>query len=272
MFAKINHVAAVSEKYALAGKFYEAVFGMRTSSRTRPGRAVTVGDGYVGLNINPRAPGRPARLDHFGLQVENVEVAFERLRRSYPRVEWLKRPSSRPYAGITTHDPDGNVFDLSQLDMANRKDIYAETHDLHPRHIRHFGLRTLNPAEMARFYHDVFELEIRNRQPGDPNAYVTDGHVTMVLMPWHITDYEGTGIVSPSMDHLGFAVESVEALLADLEKVGSENALLDPLPVGRGAEGKARLELWRRSCPLCQHHLADVDGILISVTDANSLA
>lgn len=269
MFAKINHIALISENYALAGKFYEAMFGMRTSSKPRPGRAVTVGDGYVGLNINPKRAGRPARLDHFGLQVADVDVVFKRLRDGYPRVEWLKRPDSRPFAGITTHDPDGNVFDLSQQNMANRKDIYTEQSELNPRHINHFAMRTLNPAEMATFYRDVFELEVRNRDAGDPNHYLSDGHITMVLMPWHITDYDGTGIVSPSMDHVGFTVESLGAFNAELERLSDSNHHLRPYPVGRGAEGKARLELSRRSCPLCQEHLADTDGVLLSVAEAN---
>jgi len=243
MFAKINHIATISENYAVAGKFYEAIFGMKTSAKARAARAVTVGDGYVGLNINPRKAGRPARLDHFGIQIEDVETVLDRLRRNYPMVEWLKRPSTRPFAGITTHDPDGNVFDLSQKDMANRKDIYAESHALNPRHINHFGLRTLNPEAMARFYCEVFELEQRNRAEGDPNYYVTDGHITMVLIPWHITDYAGTGIVSAAMDHIGFTVESLAAFQADFDQVTSENAQLIPYPVGSGAEGQARLDL-----------------------------
>src|SRR5579884_2049832 len=45
MFSKINHVAIVSENYAKSALFYQAVFGMRTSDKTRPGRAQTVGDG-----------------------------------------------------------------------------------------------------------------------------------------------------------------------------------------------------------------------------------
>ena len=59
MSAKIRHIAIVSDQYALEGRFYEAVFGMRTAADTRPERAVTVSDGYVGLNINPRKAGRP---------------------------------------------------------------------------------------------------------------------------------------------------------------------------------------------------------------------
>ena len=58
MAAKINHVAIMSGNYALESKFYEAAFGMRTSPKSRPTRAVSIGDGYVGMNINPRRAGR----------------------------------------------------------------------------------------------------------------------------------------------------------------------------------------------------------------------
>ncbi len=85
MFAKINHVAIVSERYAELAKFYEAVFGMRTSANTRAARATTVGDGYVGLNINPRRAGRSAGLDHFGIEVEDSDKAFDRIARKYGR-------------------------------------------------------------------------------------------------------------------------------------------------------------------------------------------
>ena len=123
MFAKINHVAIVSENYAKSALFYQAAFGMRTSNKTRVSRAQTVGDGYVGLNINPRRAGRAAGLDHFGIEVEDSETAFERMRRKYPSVKWLPRPSNRPFAGISTHDPDGNMFDISQKNMTNRTSV-----------------------------------------------------------------------------------------------------------------------------------------------------
>ena len=98
MFAKINHVAIVSENYALLGQFYEAVFGMRTSPKTRAGQAITVGDGYVGLNINPRRAGRSAGLDHFGIEVEDIDLVFERMGKRYPTVKHLQRPSNRPFS------------------------------------------------------------------------------------------------------------------------------------------------------------------------------
>src|SRR3954463_10342180 len=160
MFAKINHVAIVSEKYSLLGKFYEAVFDMKPGGSKRPARAITVGDGYVGLNINPRKAGRPAGLDHFGVEVEDVETVFDRIRTKYPGADWVQRPSTRPFAGITANDPDGNVFDLSQKKMANRSGIYVDNENAaqNERHISHIAMRTMRPDEMARFYSDVLEL------------------------------------------------------------------------------------------------------------------
>src|SRR2546422_10417883 len=80
MSAKIRHIAIVSDQYALEGRFYEAVFGMRMATDTRPERAVTVSDGYVGLNINPRKAGRAGGLDHFGVEVEDAERLCAQLR------------------------------------------------------------------------------------------------------------------------------------------------------------------------------------------------
>jgi catechol 2,3-dioxygenase-like lactoylglutathione lyase family enzyme len=266
LFAKLNHVAIVSENYAQLSKFYEAAFGMTTSSKTRPARAVTVRDGYVGLNINPRRAGRAASFDHFGIEVEDAETAFDRMRKHYPMVKWQKRPANRPFAGITTHDPDGNVFDISQKDMTNRRDVYVENDGkLNTRHIDHFAMRTMRPEAMAEFYSRVFELVPTNKREGDPNHYLSDGHVTLVIMPWQITDYEGTGIITCGMDHIGFKVENVEACKKEIAQIAADNPRLAPEPVGTGAEGAALENLFQRSCPFGQHHLADPDGVLIDI-------
>ena len=268
MFAKINHVAIVSDNYAQLAKFYEAVFAMRNAPLARASQAVTVGDGYVGLNINPRRAGRAAGLDHFGIEVEDAETAFERLRRHYPDVKWLKRPANRPFAGVSTHDPDGNMFDISQKDMSNRTSVYVENDGkANARHVDHVAMRTMRPAEMAQFYRDVFELAPRNveKRADDRNHYLTDGHMTLVVMPWDITDYEDTGIITAGMDHIGFKVESVEAFKADVERIAADNPRLTPAPVHTGKEGAALDKLFARSCAMGQHQLADPDGILIDV-------
>lgn len=267
MFAKLNHLAIVSENYTLSTRFYEALFGMKTASEARVEGAAVVGDGYVGMNINPRVPGRGGRLEHFGFEVNDVETALGRLK-AFPTVQSAKRPSNRPYAGISAHDPDGNVFDISQKDMENRTDVYVEKNDLHPRHISHFALRTMHADAMAEFYRAVFELEPRNKREGDPNHYLTDGHMTMVIMPWRIHDYDGTEIMPPSLDHIGFKTQSIAGFKSEVERLTARNPYLAPFSVDYGPEARARLALFERSCPFCQHHLADIDGVLLGVAEA----
>jgi catechol 2,3-dioxygenase-like lactoylglutathione lyase family enzyme len=265
MFSQINHVAIISENYSLLAKFYEAVFGMKYYAEGRAARAVTVGDGYVGLNINPRRAGRRDGLDHFGIEVDDLDTLLERLRK-FPRAQVLKRPSSRPFAGLSGNDPDGNVFDISQKDMSNRGAIYVENDGkANRRHVHHVALRTMNPDEMAEFYTTVFELTPANRAPNDPNHYLSDGHMTLVIMPWNIGDYAATSVVTPGMNHIGFKVEDVEAVKKEVEEISANNPRLAPFPLFTGKEGIAMGKLFERSNPFGQHFMTDPDGTLIDI-------
>ena len=221
MFAQLKHVAIVSEQYTLLGRFYEGMFGMKPSQNARPFGAVVVRDGYVGLNINPRKgkAGRQAGLDHFGFEVEDVNVVFDRLKKDYPD-------------------------------------------------IKHIALRAVKPGMLAKFYREVFELTEMEKPADDPNFYLSDGKVIFVIMPWDITDFAGTGIERPALDHIGFKVESVDAVKSELAKVKRERAALAPNPIGAdaGPEGEARLSLFAK-CPLGQFHMSDPDGVLIDVSD-----
>ncbi len=266
MFAKINHMAIVSSNHLGVGKFYEAIFGMKFASDRRGGLgAVTVRDGYVGLNINSRKPGRPGGLYHFGVEVEDVETVFERMRSKYPQVKWLKRPSSRPYAGISTHDPDGNVFDLSQKDMANRGGLYAEEEDMQQkRFISHYAIRTMRPELCAEFYRDVLDLTPANRQAGDPNYYLTDGRVTLEVMPWEVQTFDKTGIARPGPDHIGFKVEDAELVKQQIEDMSLRAGHYGPWPLDRD-EDAVRGEILKRSCPLGTYQFCDNDGVMFDI-------
>jgi len=270
MFAKINHVAACSEKYALLGKFYETIFGMKSSPKLRSGRAITVGDGYLGFNINPRKVGRGAGLDHFGMQVESTETAFDRMRSKYPSAHWIERPSTRPFAAVTCNDPDGNVFDLSQKDSKNRAHVYVDNENNdkeHDRFVSHIAIRTMRPDEMAQFYIEVFELTPQNKGAGDPNHYLSDGHMTLMLMPWDIRNYVEQNVLLPAIDHIGFTVESVDKLKGDVDEAVGINPVLNPVPFGRGKEGGNRLELLKKQCPIGEHFMSDPDYTLIAVRE-----
>lgn len=269
MTAKMKHLAIVSSNYAIEGQFYQALFGMRSfRGEGRMDSAAAVTDGYVGLNVNPRKAGRQGGFDHFGFEVDDVETVFERAQARWPQAQWLKRPSNRPFAGISMNDPLGNVFDLSQRGMENRTDVYVTEIERTPRHVHHFQLRTVNPELLAQFYTDVLDLEEVEQTP-DNEFHLSDGTVTMVIAPWKIEDFAGSGIERPALDHIGFEVESLEQFEKDLQALTTKNHYLMPSPVGAGPEGQARLKLFQ-GCRSGEKQLADPDGVLIDVCERRS--
>jgi catechol 2,3-dioxygenase-like lactoylglutathione lyase family enzyme len=265
MFAQMRHMAIVTSNGNHVGDFYRDVFGMRRSSVVRAGGAVVVGDGYVGLNLNPRAPGRQAGFDHFGFEVEDVELVFARLKEKYPKVQVLRRPSNRPFAGISLHDPAGNVFDLSQQGMENRADLYADKAEERKRRISHFALRCVEPDPVAEFYRTVFDLTELEKPGGDANHYLSDGKVTLAVMPWQITDFAGSGIERPALDHIGFKVESMTSFKADLEKFTSAHPTPNDRPE-KNPEHEVRRKLLATCC-FGQYQMSDPDGVLIDVSE-----
>ena len=127
-------------------------------------------------------------------------------------------------------------------------------------------LRVVDPTTVGRFYRDVFDLREQPKDATDPNCYLTDGVVSLVIAPWKITDYSGSGIERPALDHLGFAVESLDQFQSDLEALCDRNPYLAPLPSRKGAEGQARRALLQ-GCRYGSLQLADPDGVLIDVTE-----
>ena len=127
MFGKLNHLAITSDHYTLLGMFYRAAFGLKASGDTaREIGAISVGDGYLGMTLIPRRGGRKAGLDHFGIEVENLDKVRAKVAKKYPDIEIVKRPGNRPFASYSAHDPAGNYFDLSQPGHENRAEVYAK--------------------------------------------------------------------------------------------------------------------------------------------------
>jgi len=124
----------------------------------------------------------------------------------------------------------------------------------------------VSPEIVAEFYTEVFELLALEKPAADPNYYLTDGRLTLTIMPWDITDYLGSGIERPALDHLGFQVESVVAFQRDIADLVEREPSLAPRRARKDSEGDARQRLFS-TCPHGMFHLADPDGVLIDVTD-----
>ena len=274
MLTRIQHAAIVSENFVREAKFYESVFGMK---RSKPGSAeeekairtnyaVSISDGYVGVTVIGRKPGYVPGLHHFGIDVDNVEEAIARIKKNYPDVAVLRRPSNRPFATFGAHDPEGNYFDLTQEGMDNRRDVYVGGAREQPRRIHHIKLRVMDPKGIAGFYRDLFDLKEEEKALEDPNFYLTDGKVTLIIAPWKMSDFEGAGIDRPGLEHVGFKVESVEGIKRELTALGESDPEMRERIVSEPREGERRRALIA-SCRYGQHQLSDPDGVFIDVLE-----
>ncbi len=246
MFARINHVAMCSPNWPMLARFYEAVFGLQASEKrkSRPISGANIGDGYVGLNINPLRDGYVGGLDHFGMTVDDVEEVM----------------------------PDGNVFDLAEKKKSKLDGVYADQADQDgescapDRYINKYAIRTLHPEKCADFYMDVFGLEPLNKKTSAPGYHLTDGRVMLSLMPWSIPVFEGMSIKRPGPDHFGFKVESVDALKQTIADVIGGCSYLAPMPMGGAKESDVRKAMFARSAT-GKYQLTDPGGVWIDVTD-----
>ncbi|MGH7797544.1 MAG: VOC family protein [Candidatus Binatia bacterium] len=282
MLTRIQHAAIVSENFVREAKFYESVFGMK---RSKPGSgeeekairtnyAVSIGDGYVGVTVIGRKPGYVPGLHHFGVDVDDVDEAIARIKKNYPEVAVLKRPSNRPFATYGAHDPEGNYFDLTQEGMSNRRDVYAvrpgspqvEQQREHPRRIHHIKLRVMNPARIASFYRDMLDLQEADKALEDPNFYLTDGKMTLIVAPWKMSDFEGAGIDRPGLEHIGFKVESVEAVKQELAALRETNPEMRERVISEPSEGERRVSLIA-SCRHGKHQCSSPDGVFVDITE-----
>src|SRR5439155_1243932 len=82
-------------------------------------------------------------------------------------------------------------------------DVYAENDWVQPRTISHIALRTRHAERCSQFYADVFGLTPLKRLK-DGNFYLSDGRVTLMIIPWKITDYYAQDPARTGLDHIGF--------------------------------------------------------------------
>lgn len=266
MFAQINHMALISPQYPLLERYYRALFGFRNSGKNDSEASSVVGDGVVGLNLLPRRDGYVGGIDHFGMVVDDLGLVEARMRQSHAGAGMVKRPSTRPFAAYSGHDPDGNVFDLAQKDGENLKDVYAEGGEEGDARFNRFAIRTVNAEACAEFYADVFELTIANRKEGDPNYHLSDGRVTLSIMPWRIGDFAGMAIKRPGPDHIGIRVKDLEEFKGEMTRIGEKNTYLASRPLGGSAESETRKALLRKNA-LGKLQIADPDGNWLDITD-----
>lgn len=269
MFAKIRHVAIYTDSYDRVAKFYQTIFGMKkmtTGSIDEVGRQDRghVSDGVIGLAILSRPPGvQLGGVDHFGFEVEDVQVAVERLKEFYPDTLVVKSLEGVPFAGLRSHDPVGSQFDLSQQGMVNVREGYTQEGWEQPRWLNHISIRALKPALVAEFYQKIFELRPLENLSTNGCFCLTDGKVRLLIRPCDSSLYRG---LREGLDHIGFKVENLDKAKKELEEVKSSFPESAPRKIAVGRQGQF-IQKDLEACNIGQYATADPDGVLLDLSE-----
>ena len=273
---KLNHIATIALDPQTVAKFYATIFEM-TYARSIIG--ATAREGYVGLNFNPLWPGRPGPigLDHFGIEVDDINNSFDQAGKNYPEVEWVKRSGTRPYAQVDIIDPDGQVVNINQRDIdkgiseVKTAGLYLEedSAEPRPRHVEYLALRTPNPSRCSDFYRDVFEMTPMNRQEDEDTYSLTDGRVVLKLMPWRISDFDGMDVNRPMLDHIGFKVEDADKVH---EEILDYNGRFPPMAapcwlLEDREEDRNRAKHMKQIAPESKYQYCDMNGTCFVTND-----
>ena len=112
----------------------------------------------------------------------------------------------------------------------------------------------------------MFDLPEAEKALEDPNFYLTDGKMTLIIAPWKMSDFEGAGIDRPGLEHVGFKVESVEAVKKELAALREANPEMRERIISEPSEGERRLALIA-SCRHGQHQCSSPDGVFIDLSE-----
>jgi catechol 2,3-dioxygenase-like lactoylglutathione lyase family enzyme len=210
-------------------------------------------------------------IDHFGIVVDSIDTLLDRMQDANPKTNIVKRPSTRPFAAYSGHDPDGNVFDIAEKTGENLKDVYGEQQEEDWKEsgvcqFRRFAIRTPNAEECAEFYANVLELQLINTPEGKEGYHLTDGRVILSIMQWDIDMFGGMSIKRPGPDHIGIRVPDLDAFKKETKRLADKNTYIATRPLGGSDEANNRRDLLA-ACALGKFQMADPDGNWIDITD-----
>jgi catechol 2,3-dioxygenase-like lactoylglutathione lyase family enzyme len=129
--------------------------------------------------------------------------------------------------------------------------------------IKHIALSTQDPEKTARFYVDVFGMKQIGRvsHPAVSGYFLTDGDINLAVLNFKNDAVAGAerGKDFCGIHHIGFQVDSLEAIVERLAAAGSarRDDVNEALGVGHTSERHANVEV-KYSGP---------DGIMLDVSE-----
>lgn len=116
--------------------------------------------------------------------------------------------------------------------------------------IRHIALTTKDPAKVAEFYKEAFDMQELRRS--DSGVFLTDGYINLAILNWKTEADADVGANGPNYNgihHFGFMVDDIDAHGEKLEQAGGTKLTRTAVPgtgglfgMGRGPTGNAEVK------------------------------
>ncbi len=90
--------------------------------------------------------------------------------------------------------------------------------------IKHIALTTENPAAVAAFYKEAFDMEEIRTSPNGA-VFLTDGYINLAILNWKTEQDADVGANRPNysgIHHIGFQVDDLDQACEQLEKSKGE--------------------------------------------------
>ncbi|MGH7413837.1 MAG: VOC family protein [Candidatus Rokuibacteriota bacterium] len=137
--------------------------------------------------------------------------------------------------------------------------------------IKHIALSTQDPEKTAKFYVDVFGMKQIGRvdHPAVSGFFLSDGDLNLAVLKFKNDAVAGVerGKDFSGLHHIGFQVDSLEAIAERLAAAGSERRddVNDALGVGRGERRYANRD--GKSYGNVEVKYSGPDGVMVDVSE-----
>jgi catechol 2,3-dioxygenase-like lactoylglutathione lyase family enzyme len=89
--------------------------------------------------------------------------------------------------------------------------------------IRHIAIFARDTEKLAAFYERVFEMELIHNTGSGKAQYLSDGHVTLAILPHRLE-----GSAPRGLNHFGFSIDDQAAIFERLAETGVEEPKMRP--------------------------------------------
>jgi catechol 2,3-dioxygenase-like lactoylglutathione lyase family enzyme len=89
--------------------------------------------------------------------------------------------------------------------------------------IRHLAIISREPAKLSEFYQSVFEMELIHVSPHGKAFYLSDGYLTLAILPHRLEGEAAVGI-----NHFGWSIDDQYEMAEKLVAAGVEDPKARP--------------------------------------------